>query len=31
MLRPLERKKHFKKIDIKKLVDMLKSELTDSE
>lgn len=27
---PLEKKKHFKKTDIKKLVDMLKGELTDS-
>ena len=30
MVRPLEEKKHFKKTDIKKLVDTLKGELTDS-
>ena len=30
MVRPLEKKKHFKKTDIKKLVDMLKGELTGS-
>lgn len=30
MVRPLEKKKHFKKTDIKKLIDMLKGELTGS-
>lgn len=30
MIRPLEKKKHFKKTDIKNLVDTLKGELTGS-